>query len=351
MTERKCSNLWLYFAGVIFATVTAVFLFTAACWFALFKVGIVEINPTKRHLPVLVCLAGSLLLGAVVAFFAGKLIIRPVQSVGDAFESLSRGNFDVRVSEDDKIAEIREIKRKFNAMVRDLSNIETLRCDFTANVSHEFKTPLSSIEGYATLLYNSDLSEEKKRRYIQKIIDNSRKLSTLTSDILLLSKIENQEFFDGNREYRLDEQIRKCILMLEYKWSAKEIDFDIDMEKTVYCGNEALLERVWINIIDNAIKFSNPSSEISVKTEHSGDSLSVKVRDFGVGMNKETQKRIFERFYQSDSSRREEGNGLGLALVKRIVDLSKGNIEVESAPEKGTEITVTLPTADCRSSR
>lgn len=346
MTERKCSNLWLYFAGVIFATVTAVFLLTATCWFTLFKIGIVEINPTKRHLPILICLAGSLLLGAVVAFFVGKLIIRPVQSVGDAFESLSRGNFDVRVSEDDKIVEIREIKRKFNAMVRDLSNIETLRSDFTANVSHEFKTPLSSIEGYATLLCNPDLSEEKKMRYIQKIIDNSRKLSTLTSDILLLSKIENQEFFDGNCEFRLDEQIRKCILMLEYKWSAKEIYFDIDMEKTVYYGNEALLERVWINIIDNAIKFSNPSSQISVKAERIGDSLSVKIRDFGVGMDGKTQKRIFEKFYQSDSSRREEGNGLGLALVRRIVDLCKGSIEVESALDEGTEITVTLPTSN-----
>lgn len=343
-TKKFChSNLWLWFAGIVFATIAAVFLTVTLLWISLFEAGVVLTDPRDRHAPVLLFLAGSLLLGSVMAFFVGKLIIRPVQKIGDAFDRMSHGDFAVRVPEDQKISEIREMTKKFNAMAHDLSHIETLRTDFVANVSHEFKTPLSAIEGYATLLQSPAISDRKREMYIKKILDNSRRLSDMSSNVLLLSKLENQEIV-GKNEFRLDEQIRKAILTLEEKWSVKNIEFDLDLPKQIFCGNEALLETVWRNIIDNAIKHSNDGGCIKICIDSDSKKISVTVSDNGDGMSDETQKHIFEKFYQGDVSRKEEGNGLGLALCKRITELSGGEIAVKSALGKGSTFTVTLPT-------
>ncbi len=343
LNKKRHSKLWLYFAGVIFATISVIFLFISLFWLALFKLDYIAIDPRDRHIPLFVFAVGSLLVGTVIAVFVGKLIIRPVQSIGNAFDELSRGNFDVKVSEEQRIAEIREMAQRFNTMVYDLSHIETLRRDFVANVSHEFKTPISSIEGYATLLQNHKLSQEKQDRYIEKILENSRKLSSMSGNILLLSKLENQETVLNLSEYRLDEQIRQCVLMLENKWTLKQIEFDIDMPKITYYGSQALLDQVWLNIIDNAIKHSPDRSCIGIKLTQRAGLLCVSVTDNGDGMTKEVQKHIFEKFYQADRSRTSEGNGLGLALVKRIVDLCKGTITVSSAPDCGSTFTVELP--------
>lgn len=341
--RKKHSNLWLWFTGIVFATIALTFVLVAAAWISLFEAGILMIDPRDRHAPVLLFLAGSLLLGCVIALFVGKLIIRPIQSIGDAFDELSRGNFAVRVSEEHKINEIREMSKKFNAMAHDLSHIETLRTDFVANVSHEFKTPLSAIEGYATLLQSSTLTPQKQEHYVGKILDNSRKLSYLSSNILMLSKLENQEMIGGKCEFRLDEQLRKTILLLEEKWTAKSIEFDLDLKKQMYFGNEALLEAVWRNIIDNAIKHSDAGGCIRVDIKAKAKQICVTIADEGEGMSEETIKHIFEKFYQADPSRREEGNGLGLALCKRIIELSGGEIDVKSALGKGSEFIVTLP--------
>lgn len=343
MGKHRCSNLWLYFALIVFATIAAVFLLISAVWLLLFQAKLILIDPRDRHVPVLIFLLGSLLLGAVLAIFVGRLIIRPIQSISDAFDQLSRGNFSVKVSQRERVAEIREMAKRFNAMTHDLAHIETLRTDFVANVSHEFKTPLSSIEGYATLLQNHALSPEKRDYYIQKILDNSRKLSDLSSNILMLSKLENQEIVAGRGEFRLDEQIRRTILLLEDQWTAKGIEFDLVLPRQMYCGSEALLERVWSNIIDNAIKHSPQKGSIRICLEQQEGQLAVTIADGGDGMSDEVQKHIFEKFYQGDLSRRSEGNGLGLALVKRIVELCRGTVTVRSAPGQGAAFTVCLP--------
>lgn len=343
MRKPHHSNLWLYFAGIIFLTITAMIFFVAAVWLILFKAELIMLDPRERHIPIVIGLLSSLLLGAVIALFVGKLIIRPMQKISSAFDELSRGNFSVRVSEHERVAEIREMAKKFNAMAHDLSHIETLRSDFVANVSHEFKTPLSSIEGYATLLQNRTLSHEKQEYYTRKILDNSGRLSELCSNILMLSKLENQEIIAGSREFRLDEQIRKTILMIENKWTAKEIEFDMELPRCMYYGNEALLERVWSNIIDNAIKHSPCGGIIRISMEQTENSVAVTVSDSGDGMSEEVQKHIFEKFFQGDVSRKEEGSGLGLALVKRITDLCGATVVVASAPNTGAAFTVTLP--------
>lgn len=338
---RKHSKLWIYFTGVIFATICAVFLLVYLLWRTLFESEFIVAAPHRA--PLFIFALGSLLLGTVIAVCVGKRIVRPVQNLGNAFDALSQGNFDVKISENEKIAEIREMAQRFNAMTYDLSHIETLRSDFVANVSHEFKTPIAAIEGYATLLQNPGLPPEKHDHYVEKILENARRLGNMSGNILLLSRLENQQILPDQTEYRLDEQIRQCILMLENKWTEKEIELDIELEKVVYFGSQGLLEQVWLNLLDNGIKHSPVGGCISVKMERDNERILVSVADRGDGMTEEVQKHIFEKFYQGDPSRKSEGNGLGLALVKRILDLCKGKITVHSAPAKGSEFLVELP--------
>ncbi|MGM9603414.1 MAG: ATP-binding protein [Faecousia sp.] len=343
MSRKPHSKLWLYFTGVIFTTIFVVFLLVTVVWFALFQLNLIPIDPRARHAPILLFSLGSILLGSIITLFVGKLIIRPIQNMCDAFDELSQGNFAVKISTDEKVGEIREMAQHFNAMTYDLSHMETLRSDFVANVSHEFKTPIAAIEGYAMLLQNPNLTQEKHDHYVEIILDNSRRLSILSSNILTLSKLENQEMIVDNREFRLDEQIRRSILLLEGKWSAKNIEFDMDLPKQMYFGSEPLLAQVWSNILDNAIKHSPAGSMIHVNIQVADKWLTVSVSDHGDGMTEEVQKHIFEKFYQGDNSHQAEGNGLGLALVKRIVELCHGSISVISSPGKGTSFTVRLP--------
>lgn len=343
LSEKKHSKLWFYFSLIIFSTMTIAFFATLVLWVLLFKTGAVSISPFGRKMPIILFLAGSVLIGAILALFVGKLIIKPIQNISNAFEKVSKGDFDVRASENEKIAEINDMAKCFNAMVYDLSHIETLRNDFVVNVSHEFKTPIASIEGYATLLQSSNLSEEKKNRYIEKIIDNSRRLSSLLTNILALSKLENQKTVLNKTEYRLDEQIRRVILLLENKWTKKNIDFDIDLQKCFYCANEPLLDRAWYNLIDNAIKYSDGNGKVCVKSAEKDGIITVSIINGGCTVDEKSRQHIFEKFYQGDSSRKSEGYGLGLPIVKSIVDLCGGEIGVNTLPDSNTEFIVTLP--------
>ncbi len=339
------SKLWLYFTAVVFGTVCAVFALITLLWLVLFALGHIAIDPHEHRAPLLLFALESLLLGTVIAVYVGRRILRPVQQIGDAFDALSRGDFSVSVSEKQPIEEIREIARRFNAMVYELSHIETLRSDFVADVSHEFKTPIAAVEGYATLLQNPKLSPEKRAHYVQKILDNARSLSTMAGNILLLSKLENQQLLPEQCAYRLDEQLRQCVLMLESKWTQKQLEFDIELPRQMYFGSRSLLEQVWLNLLDNAVKHSPVGGCIHVALCAHGNELDVRITDHGDGMSQEVQKHIFEKFYQADRSRASEGNGLGLALVKRIVQLCDGEVCVTSAPAQGASFCVKLPYA------
>ena len=343
MNKKGHSALWLRFAVLVFATIFAVFTAVTLGWYVLFRCGLLSVDPFGRHVPILLLALVSLLLGTVIALYVGRLIVRPVQSISEAFDALSAGNFDVKVPENERLREIREMAQHFNAMTHDLSHIETLRSDFVANVSHEFKTPIAAIEGYATLLQNRSLSQEKHDRYVEKILENSRRLSNLSGNVLMLSKLENQEIVSGKSEFRLDEQLRKCVLLLESKWTEKNIEFDMDLPKIDYYGSEPLLSQVWVNLLDNAIKHSPAGGVIRIAIRQTDSLLTVTITDHGDGMSEEVQKHMFEKFYQGDSSHKAEGNGLGLALVKRIAELCKGTVEAESAPGNGAAFSVCLP--------
>ena len=334
--------MWMYFTGVIFATIFAVFIITTLLWMIVSFVKSGEADIGNRKVPILFFLIGSILLGFIVTMCVGKVIIRPLREFTKAFDEIAGGNFDYKMQVNARFDVINKMAERLNAMTYDLAHIETLRSDFVANVSHEFKTPLAAIDGYATLLQNSNLSEDKREYYLGKILENTRRLTGLSCNVLTLSRLDNQAETIDNHEYRLDEQIRKSVILLEDKWSAKDIEFDMELPKQMYYGSESLLSQVWLNILDNAIKCSCQGGMIRVGIENKDNNIIVIIQDYGIGMSSEVKKHIFEKFYQGDSSRQSEGNGLGLALVKRILELCHGEVEVESKEGEGSTFRVKL---------
>lgn len=346
--RKRSSKLIMYLTAVVFTVILGTLILVSALSLLVFEFDIFEIDikEIKTDTILIVFVVGCLIIGCSIAAFLNKLIIRHIQDVSNAFEELANGNFDIRVPTNQKLSQIREMSQNFNKMANELSKIETLRKDFVMNVSHEFKTPLSAINGYATLLQNPNLPKDKHDRYLDIILHNSTRLSELSSNILYLSKLESQENIIMDDDIRLDEQIREHVLLLEKKWEKKNLEFDIDMPRIVYHGNEGLLGQVWSNLIDNAIKHSYDFGTIEIKMTQDDSYIYISFIDHGEGMSDEVKEHIFEKFYQADGSRKSEGNGLGLPLVKKIVSLSGGSLYVESEEGKGASFTVALPQKD-----
>lgn len=284
----------------------------------------------------------SIFVGTLLSAYVSKKMLRPVFKINDAAKKVARGDFSVRLEESSIANEIREITENFNLMVRELSNTETLRNDFVSNVSHEFKTPLSAIEGYATLLQDNTLSREEAQKYIGHILENTGRLTKLTQSILSLSQIENQEIVLQQERFRLDEQIRRILLSFESKWEEKNLTIDLNLEEIEIFGSQSLMGQVWSNLIDNAIKFSRPDGVLSIDCRAASSSIVVMIKDTGIGMDEVVRKHAFDKFYQGERSHHDNGNGLGLALVNRIIALCKGTVTLESEQGKGTTVIVTL---------
>ena len=271
---------------------------------------------------------------------------KPMRRLSRAMRAVAQGDFTVSVKpvhKRNKFDYMDLMFEDFNRMVRELSSIETMKDDFIANVSHEIKTPLAVIRGYASALQREDLSEDQRREYAQTIASASESLSTLISNILKLNKLENQEIVPNAQPYDLTRQLSDCALSHEELWERKNIDFDAQLEERVMImADESMLEIVFNNLIANAIKFTEPGGRVLLRQEKEGGNVIVTVSDTGCGMNEETVKHIFDKFYQGDTSHSREGNGLGLALAKRVLDISGGSISVTSAPGEGTEFVVRL---------
>lgn len=285
----------------------------------------------------------TLVLGAAVAIFVSRILLAPIKKLSDAMNKVAQHDFTIRLKTKSSVTQINDIYDNFNLMTSELGATEILQTDFVSNVSHEFKTPINAIEGYAMLLQEHGLSPEEQSEYIGKILFNTKRLSELVGNILLLSKLENQAIPQKKNRYRLDEQIRKAILLLEQKWTAKEIVLDIDMEEIMCSGNESLMLHVWTNLLDNAIKFNSAGGTVKIRLNQKDGNIVFTISDNGCGIPKDDCKHIFDKFYQSDGSRKDEGSGLGLSLVKRLVELHSGSISVESEPGKNTQFTVILP--------
>lgn len=293
---------------------------------------------------VLSALIFGTLVSSVVTTYMGKWIFEPIQKLGNAISQIAAGNFDVRLDENQRFEAVRTLYKNFNQMADELQSTEILQTDFVSNVSHEFKTPINAIEGYATLLQGSGQSASAEQDgYVDRILFNTRRLSKLVSNILLLSKVDNQVIQTNQTQFRMDEQIRQSVVMLEPEWEKKEVEFDVELERTEYVGNETLLLHVWNNLIGNAIKFNPQGGTVKLKLFREAADIVFTVEDEGPGIAESARKHIFDRFYQSDSSHKDEGNGLGLALVKQILRLSDGSITVENAESGGCRFTVRLP--------
>ena len=332
-------NLRLYFIVCIFA-ILCVTLGVSA----LLTILLEWLTNTHFTVPTIVWMVlFSVVLGGGLSIIMSRFFLRPVTRLGRAMERVAAGDFTVRLDNPGALGEMRDSYAHFNTMTRALAATETLQSDFISNVSHEFKTPINAIEGYAALLQEQDLTPDEQRQYVEKILFNTRRLSTLTGNILLLSKLSSQSIRPRRTTFRLDEQIRQAVLALEQKWEDKELDLDVDLERTTFTGYEALLLHVWTNLIDNAVKFDPRGGLLRLRLYQPDEHLLFTIEDSGPGIAAGDEERIFAKFYQSDTSREAEGNGLGLALVKTIVELNGGSVRAENLPQGGCRFTVRLP--------
>ena len=283
-------------------------------------------------------------IGTGVAAILTKWLLLPLKEMINATERIAKGDFKVHIQETfNEDSDFGILQHSFNHMAAELDGIEMFRNDFINNFSHEFKTPIVSIQGFAHQLQAGGLTPEEQQEYIRIIATESDRLAKMATNILLLSKLENQAIVTEKTEFYLDEQIRTCLLLLEKQWAAKDIDLNIDLDEVKYCFNETMLSHIWVNLLGNAIKFTPPAGTVSCTLRQNTSHIIVTISDTGCGMDENTQKHIFEKFYQGDTSHTGDGNGIGLTIVGRILVLCGGQIRVQSQPGMGSTFTVTLP--------
>ena len=335
----RISPLYMMMLSFMVGVMIMSCLLTSAAYLFLMVFGFLA-NPHFRLLS-----APMLLVVFIMTLSAGmaRTKLRPMDELVSAMHAVSQGDFSVRVNGENLPGDMGELVSSFNSMAQDLGGLEMFRKDFINNFSHEFKTPIVSIRGFAKQLERDDLTDAQRREYLAIIVSESDRLANMASNVLLLTKLENQTIVTDKTVYRLDEQLRNCILLLEKQWEEKEMELELDLAEVEYRGNEEMVAHIWVNLIGNAIKFSPNGAPLKIRLWAEQSQVVVQIADAGDGMSPETQRRIFEKFYQGDTAHATAGNGLGLSLVKRIVDLCQGSIEVESALGKGSVFTVRLP--------
>ena len=275
-----------------------------------------------------------------------RMVDKPVQQIMAALDKVMQGDFTVRIPPVKEFAGetgFNELIPAINKMTAELQGTETLRTDFIANVSHELKTPLAVMGNYATMLQQPGISEEDRVEYARAISHSSRRLAALITNILKLNKLENQQIFPQPREFDLGEQLCECLLAFEEAWEKKDLEIETDIADDIRIRSDPeLLSLVWNNLISNAVKFTPEGGTIAVSLKADGQNVTVSVRDTGCGIDAETGKHIFEKFYQGDTSHATQGNGLGLALVKRVIHIMNGEISVRSTPGQGSTFLVKI---------
>lgn len=291
----------------------------------------------------------SLLLAVVISVAIERTIVKPMRSMTWHMGELAKGDFSIRMPPNERIEinEAKQFTKSFNKAAEELSGIEIMRANFISDFSHEFRTPIASISGFAQLLRDQNLSEEEREEYLDIIIDESKRLSNLSEDILNLSRMESSSILTNVGTVDVAEGLRRSIAIVEPNADEKNITIDVDIDEAELIGNADYLSQLWTNILQNAVKFTPENGRIDVSLKSAQDAknrtVTCTISDNGCGMDETTRAHLFERFYQGDTSHAQEGNGLGLALCKRIVDLHGGTIRVKSALDKGSTFIVTLP--------
>lgn len=351
MTQRKHTRhfgLMLLFTVVVFFALLINSAISAMAVLLLVKSGMIYIaSEAVPHSGSLILFNAliSIPIGALVSVAAVKFPLKPVRNLIDGMDALATGDYKIRMNAGSimrRYSAFRDVSDSFNKMAEELESTEMLRSDFINNFSHEFKTPIVSIAGFAKLLKRGNLTQEQQQEYLSIIEEESMRLSYMATNVLSLTKVENQTILSDVTQFNLSEQIRSCILMLERKWDSKNLDLQLEFDEHRISANEELLKQVWINLLDNAIKFTPEGHTVQVKVSESEDSVTVSVMNTGSEIPPEDQKKIFHKFYQADQSHATQGNGVGLAVVKRIVDLHGGEVSVFSEKEV-TVFSVQLP--------
>lgn len=323
--------------------------FVVTCNFYLFLHSMDLDAETISH-PAKMTLANVLLLTLlfciVDAFRRSQMIAKPVKRIQEGIERVIKGDFTTRIEYihgEDSGNEFDTIITGLNQMIEELSGVETLRTDFIANVSHELKTPLAVMQNYGTLLQSPELSDEQRIEYGKAIQEQTNRLSSLVTNILKLNKLENQQIYPNVEKYYLGEQLCECMLTFEALWEEKKIEIETDIDDEVLIeADKELLDLVWHNLLSNALKFTDENGKVTLSLHKDDQYVYVQVKDTGCGMSVETGKNIFKKFYQGDTSHATKGNGLGLALVKRVIDICGGEILVSSQLGEGSTFTVKL---------
>ncbi len=339
----KVIRRMVFILTAVFALLVLLFLFLL---FMLLRDSMFDISTISEStgLVVTCSVISILIVSQLVAVLWISSVSRPAAAISRAASQVAMGNFDVQIDTSGFKNEMLELGDNLNRMIRELASIEVMRTDFVSNVSHEFRAPLSSIQGCVTLLSNPVITEAQRNEYFELLKECTRQLSSLVDNVLRLSRLETQNIAARPVKFSLDEQLRRALLIYEGDWSEKELELELDMPECEYLGQEELISQIWVNLIGNAVKYTDRGGKIGVKLDDSSpEHISVTVYDTGIGMTEEVKKHIFEKFYQADSSRSSSGNGLGLALVKSICQLTRCEISVESRPGEGSTFTVLLP--------
>ena len=340
------SNFFVFFLLAAFVTTCCIMLFISTLQGSIGR----EFTKEEITLAAKITMLNVVLLSivmAVIDYIRRKHTVeRPVKRITDATSKMIEGNFDVRIEPITKFANddsFNEIIDCINKMAEELSGVETLRTDFIANVSHEMKTPLAVMQNYGTLLQTPNLSEQKRVEYGKAITESSRRLADMMTNILKLNRLENQQIYPNLSTFDLGEQLCESLLQYESTWERKNIEIETDIAENVIVSADAeLLMLVWNNLFSNAFKFTDDGGRVSLVLTAEDDYANIKITDTGCGMSADVGAHIFEKFYQGDTSRATQGNGLGLALVKRVVDIMQGEIGVESTVGVGTTFTVKI---------
>jgi len=349
MNNKKNSgafHLTIRFISLVFFTSSVAGMLSAMIAVVMYKLEMISFNRPNPH-PILLIISfllASIIIGTLMAAVVGKKSVSNLGRIINVVSEIGKGNFDVKLEENfGNVDAMNEIAQNINIMAGQLKNVEILRNDFIQNFSHEFKTPIVSIQGFAKRLLTKNLSEETKREYLNIILEESERLAALSTNTLYMSKLESMDQSFQSTAFSLDEQIRQCVLLLEKEWSKKKLDLSVDLPPLTYFGNEELLKQVWLNLLGNAVKFTGENGKIIISSQKEDNGLIISLTDNGIGMDEATVSRIFDKYYQADPSRATEGNGLGLAIVKKIIGIIGGEIFVKSTAGGGSTFTVVLP--------
>lgn len=337
----------LLMTALIFCLLLLTVLLSTAVMYILLRTGVLSpaADSGSIYYPLIYMALTSLLIGALLTLTVGRATLVPIRKAVKAMRQLAEGDFSVRLKlsrRQEQIPALHDLTESFNKMAEELQNTELLRSDFINNFSHEFKTPIVSIAGFAKLLKRGRLNEVQRAEYLDIIEEESLRLSYMATNVLNLTKIENQQILTDCTEYNLSEQLRASILLLERKWTKKNLTIAPEFSEYRITANEELLKQVWINLLDNAIKFSPAGGTVTVRISAQQENLTVTVGNTGSTIDSENLPKIFNKFYQADESHSSEGNGIGLAIVKRVTELHGGSVTAVSQSDR-TVFTVTLP--------